>query len=55
MTGETEAPHTLAWWRESYERDREEFEREHGRPPDSLYELSIWIARRSERTERSAV
>ena len=30
-------------WRRHYDRDRREFERVHGRPPATHYELSRWL------------
>jgi hypothetical protein len=33
----------VAWWRESYRRDTEAFERAHGRRPRSMLELARWL------------
>ena len=33
----------VMWWRESYRRDTDSFERAHGRRPESLHELSEWL------------
>jgi hypothetical protein len=35
----------VAWWRNSYQRDRDAFERAHGRRPETLLELSSWLQR----------
>jgi hypothetical protein len=35
----------VAWWRNSYQRDRDAFERAHGRRPETLLELSTWLSR----------
>ena len=45
----------VTWWRASHQRDLESFARTHGRPPDSLNELSNWLKPppiRSERPQR---
>jgi hypothetical protein len=33
----------VTWWRESYQRDTDAFERAHGRRPETLHELTKWL------------
>jgi hypothetical protein len=41
---QTELPRDhVAWWRDSFQRDTEAFERAHGRRPKSLFELVRWL------------
>ena len=42
----------VTWWRESYQRDTDAFERAHGRRPESLHELTNWLRPALTRSER---
>jgi hypothetical protein len=43
----------VAWWRESFQRDNEAFERAHGRRPKSMFELVRWLQPLPIRTGRT--
>ena len=43
----------VTWWRESFQRDTDAFERAHGRRHVSMLELSRWLAPSPIRTPRN--